>query len=1120
MADLRALSDKDLDALIEKTARVPVATTATKPPAAMTDAELDAAIAASAAPKAGSGVVMNAGAGLNDAIAGIAGAPVDAVTWLANHGPSHWFEGGPAPIQNPIGGSESIKDLMGTIGADPRNVATVTPAEQATRAAGNAAASMVLPEAMIGGLTKVGALPAGAQEAVAPYIGRTTTGVDAVKNLATGAAAGAAGNLASQNVPEPWKTSADIGGQLVGGGLASIAMEAPRILSALGKAGLDYIAPMTRGGQERAATKIVRSRAASSDLPERIAASEPTLPGSRPTTFQATGDMGLGSLEREVATRNPADFQIRRGEQNQARVTALRGVQADGAPEAVAKTLRQQMSTIEADTSAAVAKAVDEARTAATSLGGDRPPESYGVDLRRAAQPRVDAADAASRRTMDNMGGNLTPEVYGETLRAATVAAREAERQRMQQLWDAVEADGPMGLAPTAMKNVATSISKLPKSAKPVAGEERAIVDVIKRYGNNVPLREVGALRSRISDAMRTEMDTNGRSQVWGRLSMLRKSVEKSIDDAIQGRVATQNAEVAAGTRAPENTLAQSLQASADEWMRRGREAGQNSRTDTATVGAVGTAYAPSALGADVSTGKVSGSAGRTIGLSGDAAPITPEAADRLRLATSEYRQFKQTFDQGPAGDITRNKGMASEYRIPEGKVPSRIFHSGPTGFEDVQSFRRAVGDQESLRVLQDYAVSDLRRSVERPDGSIDPARFQAWRSKYQDALRAFPQLDRQLGTAEQAARAVEAARVVPRDIPDSMVPARIFHPGPSGYEDVEAFRAAVGDRAAFDTLQDYVASEVRRAAARPDGTIDPDKFRAWRARHRDALRSMPELDRRFASAASATEAVDQVSLLRKQTMESAQEGALGRILKVESPEDVTRTIGGIFGRADSVQEMKRLAADVRSDPEAVQGLRRAVVNHMTERFIGNSEVGTSGVDALRSDQFQTFLKKNRAALGEVFNTHELSTLDMIAKDLKQANRSVTAVRLPGQSNTAQDLTSVAAADQTSPVWMKVMASTGTGAAGMISAGPEVGLVASVGTAAAMALRDAGLTKVDAIVKQMMLDPEFARAMLIRYPAKLSRKQSITLGQRIRRLAVIGPAASYAERQRRKRAAQ
>src|SRR6185436_11674527 len=114
-------------------------------------------------------------------------------------------------------------------------------------------------------------------------------------------------------------------GSFAGGGLGAIAAEGPKGVAQVAGAAKRAAEPLTAGGQERSAARTLAERATSPQaaLEQLDTAPRELVPGSRPTTFQATGDPGLGQLEREVATKSPEEFQTRRGEQNAARVGAL-----------------------------------------------------------------------------------------------------------------------------------------------------------------------------------------------------------------------------------------------------------------------------------------------------------------------------------------------------------------------------------------------------------------------------------------------------------------------------------------------------------------------------------------------------------------------------------------------------------------------------------------------------------------------------------------------------------------------------------------------------------------------------------------------------------------------------
>jgi hypothetical protein len=89
--------------------------------------------------------------GFNETLAAGAGFPVDAATWVLNQIPG-------VNIQEPFGGSSSIKRGMGLIGANPDERPAVTPAEHIARGAGGGVAGMVVPELALAGLAKAGAI--------------------------------------------------------------------------------------------------------------------------------------------------------------------------------------------------------------------------------------------------------------------------------------------------------------------------------------------------------------------------------------------------------------------------------------------------------------------------------------------------------------------------------------------------------------------------------------------------------------------------------------------------------------------------------------------------------------------------------------------------------------------------------------------------------------------------------------------------------------------------------------------------------------------------------------------------------------------------------------------------
>lgn len=695
-----------------------------------------------------SGMWNNVTAGLNEAIYGTLGAPVDAATWLYNKAAGQVRGMTGAPMRNieaPVGGSQWLAGVGEKVGVnDPAKVQANSTEEKLLRAAGAGAAGMIAPEAMLGTLNRAGAVGEGAMNTLGQVFGRSASVGDAAVNAGVGAAAGIGGQMTGQVVPDQWKPLAQTIGGMAGAGLGVGAVAAGRGVAGLPQAWRDFRLsdPAT---QERAAGERLQQwatdPAAALDTLDAAAASKqvglPTEPGavtrnlvkgSEPTTFQLTGDMGLGALERASAAQNPAEFMQRRADQNTARVGALEGIQPKGAPEQVVQVLRQNLADLDARTGQAVEQATTRARDAAAGIGGES-----------------------------------TPEAYGGAIRQSIMDARAVAKERERALWQAVDPNGDLNLPATGVRDAARTIVKgLEKSAAPLAGEERATIVTALRYPDVVPFREMTALRSRVSDAMRQEMVTNGQTRVYARLSQLRSAIERDIENAVAAKADLEQRAVQAGAMSEEDTMAAILQN-----MQRQVDAWQSGRSELEA----GTGFAASAGEAGSSRASFvrpgSGGAGSTQGRSGIApgdpgvqgAGFLPNdlqlnfdagAASRLKAASEATKQRAQTFDTGRVGGTIQRSGAAGPFQMEASVVPGRFFVPGPRGFEAMQALQNA--SPGAMAQVREYAISTLRKAAQSPvDGTFDPAKAQAWRQKHADALRAIPEVDRMLADPVQA---------------------------------------------------------------------------------------------------------------------------------------------------------------------------------------------------------------------------------------------------------------------------------------------------------------------------------------------------------------------------------
>jgi hypothetical protein len=969
-----------------------------------------------------------------------------------------------------------------------------------------------------------------------------------LRNMMTGAAVVTGATGAQELAPDALKPAAALAGGLA---TAAITHTAPKLIGRAAGAVADAAAPVvapiaarfSQGAAEAQAGALLAKRASDVGTVRDMLAQGPQeiVPGSQPTTFQQTGDEGLGSLEREVATKNPDLFAQRRGEQNEARVQSLSQVQQGGDPNALAGALNGQWRDLEAQTNQHVDNLLTKAQGAAA-----------------------------------NTGGNLTADEYGEQVRGAVQTAEDAARAREKGLWTAVDPHGDLTGNVTQTRGAANDIAEdIPKTAKPMSGEEGAIFDAAKAMPDLAPVQDLIALRSRVSTEMRNELITNGRSPSYARLTQLRSAIQDNLNNTISERIANEAPAVARGEISPANSTLAKLQ----EWQNEFYA----TRDATGDVGGA-SARAPAGKGTAKATGTdgtVVPAAGRSIGaagiegLSGDVGPlrdIRPPKEDLSNVVDANFTNGKVVGNEtvpteslvggtSEGDNPARVSKIAEQMKSPKGyferiiadqdgnviEGQHRLAAAQQLGLRSVPIVRvrdleaglpksemtaaiSAAGLKNSTqinqligRVGEAYAemgsVAGVRREFEPPRGFEKP-----WEAALDEIAKTEKQPSYISPTFDAAgAERLAAATAATRDrartfgqnpvgpvlakagasdlykLQEARVPQRFFHPGPTGFNDMQALYRSVGQDRAVPIIQDYAASSLRRAAMRDDGTLDPRKYAAWKASHADALRALPDdIQKTFATAADASRAVTDATRLREITLKDAQKGAIGRIMGATNSDDVTRIVGGLFSGKTAVADMRELARVASKDPLAMEGLRQAVADHIAKRFISNTEAGTSGTNLIKADAFQSFVKQNRIALNAVFKPEEVANIEAIAADINRAKRSENAIKLPGGSNTAQDITGVRTHDQqSSPATRRFIDILGAGI-GAHFGGPVGTFLGGFGADAIQSLRAAGVDRVDQLVTKAMLNPSVAKQLLSKAPTKATPKAGNGLARAIR----------------------
>lgn len=324
----------------------------------------------------------------------------------------------------------------------------------------------------------------------------------------------------------------------------------------------------------------------------------------------------------------------------------------------------------------------------------------------------------------------------------------------------------------------------------------------------------------------------------------------------------------------------------------------------------------------------------------------------------------------------------------------------------------------------------------------------------------------------------------------DAALPGDFFKPGPKGAEQVEAFRdaAGYGGPPNMNPIHDAAAESLRREAMTPEGMIDPKDFARWQDKYQDALRALPaDLRDQFSSAARASEAVGEAAAARKAAIDSFQKSEVGKIAGLSSAHDLVSHVGRIVEAPDGVRRMVQLRQAVAKNPEAVEGLRKGVVDYLLSKTVGTTESGVSGLNSLKSSVLQKAVIDNRAIIKAAgFSDREIGSMQAIANDMQRSQRTLQATRLPGQSNTAQDILKSIQAAEHGPK-LSLLGKIGAGAyLGMEHGlyGAAAGAASGLGEHLIAGMRAAGVAKANALVRDAMLNPELAQDLLKAAPLR------------------------------------
>lgn len=427
------------------------------------------------------------------------------------------------------------------------------------------------------------------------------------------------------------------------------------------------------------------------------------VPGSKPTTAEATGDTGLAQLQQGYETGDPAfaaQMHQQRTTQNAARtrlVQSLANPEAD--PHAVSQAFQQHLDAITAQHDAILARAQQEAERLHSTM-----PE----------------------------GGNLDD--LGRLQQEIANKQGESLRKQLSALYDSIDPDGTMSLVTQGVqKHAADTLAGMdPAVTKPNAATP--MLQKAEQFPEVMPFQKLiqfdQTLTGEIKQAARSG-DENGLRQ----LKDLKGAVKSAINDALDNQHAWEARAVERGDLSQEDTTAARLlkQWQADWYA---RQLGEADRARAGSDATGRTSGVSSARGATSSTGRQRGNPPSDQGVS--APNFDAEAADKLSLANRGYGKYRELYRSGPVGEALKREAFGNKLKMEGNRAAASAFKSGDGGYQAAQAWLRSARNAEPEMVdnMKTIATERLRQSMK--EGPLTPKGLDAWKRKYAGALRAL----------------------------------------------------------------------------------------------------------------------------------------------------------------------------------------------------------------------------------------------------------------------------------------------------------------------------------------------------------------------------------------------
>ena len=476
-------------------------------------------------------------------------------------------------------------------------------------------------------------------------------------------------------------------------------------------------------------------------------------------------------------------------------------------------------------------------------------------------------------------------------------------------------------------------------------------------------------------------------------------------------------------------------------------------------------------------------------------------AAERLKAANAAYAQYARTYKNPVVGPGLRTTGYAGQYAKSDAAFIKAAITPGADGYANAKAYLAAAkNDPDALGAMHDAVLNPLRNKV-LGHGMLRPDDLARWKSAdgYGPALRALDEVTPgfssrfddagkaaqtllDLGQAHKAQIATAQQDAARQAIVENLQRKDALRQATA--EDKATVSRLLADRKASDRMEGQadrrgVASSIadRKAADSAANT----QSRAEMLAGTSAARGMLQEARATPAAQFAGKAGDAIAA-------TEVENAVASFLKT-----------GTNGAA----RMRSLVQSVASEPEALDGLRKAATDWMV-RSHSNADGTLSGAALIK------FLHDNADTLHELFPHRQRGMFGALARDAEAGARWRTSTAIKGGSDSVKNL--LASLDSVKGAHGGHV-TLGMVAVEAISQGLEhagVKGAAYAGTAAAGAylinsLRSAGIRNTANLYREAMANPELARALISKMPASSEGGALHNLARVLRRGTMVAP---------------